>query len=69
MRKKGKQTEIQVKLAYSYALAQQAIIDEMKEEMKVETEEMRTKYDAFLNPEIYKQGEIKNSAGETPAAK
>jgi hypothetical protein len=69
MRKKGKQTEIQVKLAYSYALAQQAILDEMKLEMQNETEDMRGKYDEFLNPEMYKQGEIKNAAGETPAGK
>jgi hypothetical protein len=69
MRKRGKQTEIQVKLAYSYALAQQAILDEMKLEMQAETEDMRAKYDEFLNPEIYKQGEIRNSAGETPSGK
>lgn len=69
MRANKKQVEIQVKLAYSYAMAQKAIIDEMKVEMQAETEEMRTKYDAFLNPEIYKQGEIKNSAGEAPATK
>jgi hypothetical protein len=32
--------------------------------MQNETEEMRNKYESFLNPELYKQGEIKNSAGE-----
>ncbi len=69
MRKKGKQTEIQIRLAYSYAMAQQAILDEMKLELQSESEDMRAKYDEFLNPEIYKQGEIKNAAGETPTAK
>ena len=67
MRVRGKQTEIQIKLAYSYAMAQQAILDEMKLEMQNEAEDMRGKFDAFLNPEIYKQGEIKNSAGDKPA--
>jgi hypothetical protein len=41
----------------------------MKLEMQNEAEDMRGKFDAFLNPEIYKQGEIKNSVGETPAGK
>ena len=61
---KGKNIQIQVKIAYNYALARKAILDEMKLEMQNETEEMRNKYESFLNPELYKQGEIKNSTGE-----
>jgi hypothetical protein len=61
---KGKNIQIQVKIAYNYALARKAILDEMKLELQNETEEMRNKYESFLNPELYKQGEIKNSAGE-----
>lgn len=59
-----KNTQMQVKIAYSYALAQKAILDEMKLEMQNESEDMRAKYDSFLNPEKYKQGNISNVAGE-----
>jgi hypothetical protein len=61
---KGKNTQMQVKIAYNYALARKAILDEMKLEMQNESEDMRNKYESFLNPELYKQGEIKNSTGE-----
>jgi hypothetical protein len=54
-----------VKIAYNYALARKAILDEMKLEMQNESEDMRNKYESFLNPELYKQGEIKNTTGET----
>lgn len=62
-----KNTQIQVKIAYNYALARKAILDEMKLELQNESEDMRAKYDKFLNPEMYKQGEISNVAGEQPA--
>lgn len=64
-----KNTQMQVKIAYSYALAQKAILDEMKLQMQNESEDMRAKYDSFLNPDKYKQGDISNVAGEQPAAK
>lgn len=58
---------MQVKIAYNYALARKAILDEMKLELQNESEDMRAKYDKFLNPEMYKQGDISNVAGEQPA--
>jgi hypothetical protein len=62
-----KSTQMQVKIAYNYALARKAILDEMKLELQDESEDMRAKYDKFLNPEMYKQGDISNVAGEQPA--
>ncbi|AMS25759.1 hypothetical protein AEM51_00775 [Bacteroidetes bacterium UKL13-3] len=62
-----KSTQMQVKIAYNYALARKAILDEMKLELQNESEDMRAKYDKFLNPEMYKQGDISNVAGEQPA--
>lgn len=63
--KKG--VQMQVKIAYNYELARKAILDEMKMELQNESEDMRAKYDSFLNPEMYKQGNITNVAGEQPA--
>jgi hypothetical protein len=62
-----KSTQMQVKIAYNYALARKAILDEMKLELQDESEDMRAKYDKFLNPEMYKQGDKSNVAGEQPA--
>lgn len=53
--------EMQVVLLYSYELARRAILDEMKLELQNESEDMRGKYEKFLNPELYKQGDVKNS--------
>lgn len=53
--------EMQVVVLYSYALARQAILDEMKLEIQNEQEDMRAKFEKYLNPELYKQGDIKNS--------
>lgn len=56
----NKNVEVQILIGYNYALAQQGILDEMKLEMQQESEDLKVKYDKFLNPEKYKQGEIKN---------
>jgi hypothetical protein len=56
----NKNIEVQVMIGYSYALAQQAILDEMKLQMKNESENMQKKYDQFLNPETYQSGTIQN---------
>ncbi|MES2559213.1 MAG: hypothetical protein V4590_05705 [Bacteroidota bacterium] len=64
-----KSTQMQVKIAYNYALARKAILDEMKLELQNESEDMRAKYESFLNPETYKQGNISNVAGEPAPAK
>lgn len=60
-KKAGKENiHVSIIIGYSYELARQAILDEMKRELQVESEEMRLKHDKFLNPEIYNQGTIHN---------
>jgi len=56
----GNNTEVQVLLGYSYEMAQNEIIQEMKFELQAETDDVRKRYEKFLNPENYKEGEIKN---------
>ena len=57
-------TEVQVLIGYNYAMARKNLIDEMKVELQNETDDVRKKYDTFLNPDKYKQGEIKNAVIE-----
>lgn len=61
MRGIEKNTEVQVLIGYNYELAKKAMIDELKVELEVQSEDMRKKYDRFLNPDAYKTGEVKNS--------
>lgn len=58
-----KNTEVQILLGYSYELARKQIIEQMKQELQLETDDVRKRYEKFLNPENYKQGEINNEAG------
>jgi hypothetical protein len=60
----GQNTEVQVLLGYSYEMAQKEIIAEMKYELQLETDDVRKRYEKFLNPENYKEGEIKNYADQ-----
>ena len=53
-------TEVQVMIGYNYDLVRKQILDEMKSELKVETEDQRKKFDKFLSGEHYTTGEIKN---------
>lgn len=55
-------TEVQILISYSYELARKMILEEMKLELQLETEDVRKKYDRFLNPDYYKQGDVKNVA-------
>jgi hypothetical protein len=56
----GQNIEVQVLLGYSYEMAQKEIIEEMKYELQLETDDVRKRYEKYLNPENYKEGEIKN---------
>ena len=58
----NKNTEVQLMVGYNYDVVRQMMIDEMKVQLEKETEDVRGKYDNFLNPDTYKQGEIKNYA-------
>lgn len=53
-------TEVQVLLGYNYAMARKQVIDEMKAELQLETDDVRKRYEKFLNPENYRAGEVKN---------
>lgn len=54
-------TEVQIKIAYNYALVRKQMLEEMRTILKFETEEQRKKFDKFLSAEEYKKGEIKNT--------
>jgi len=64
-RQVGNNTEVQVLLAYNYAMVQKDIIDQMKTELQATTIDQRKKFDKFLNSDAYKSGEIIN-ATDTP---
>jgi hypothetical protein len=57
---KNNNTEVQVLIAYNYELVRQQILEEMKTELKFDTEDQRKKFDKFLSAEEYKKGEIRN---------
>jgi len=55
-------TEVQILIGYSYEMARKQVLEEMKQELQLETDDVRKRYQKFLNPETYKQGEIKNES-------
>lgn len=44
--------EVQVNIAYNYDMARKQMMDEMKLEFEKETEDVRKKYEQFLNPDL-----------------
>jgi hypothetical protein len=58
-----KNVEVKVQIGYNYDLAKKAMLDEMRLILEEETEDVRKKHDAFLNPDKYRSGEIKNYSG------
>lgn len=58
----NKNVEVQVMIGYNYELVRKQILEEMKAELQAETDDVRKRYEKFLNPENYKKGEIKNNA-------
>lgn len=63
----GNNTEVQVMVAYNYDLVRKQILEEMKAELKMETEDQRKKFDKFLSGEHYKTGDIKNTTEDVSA--
>jgi len=57
--------EVQIMIGYSYEIAKKMILEEMRLEIQNEAEDIRKRYEKFLNPENYKTGEIINQAGTT----
>ena len=60
-REVGNNTEVQVLLAYNYAMVQKDILEQMKTELKGNTDDQRKKFDHFLQEDTYKSGEIVNA--------
>ncbi len=60
-RKVGDNTEVQVELGYSYKMAMNLIVEEMKYQLKEETEDQRKKFDSFLGADHYNKGSMDNS--------
>ena len=55
-----KNFEVQVNLSYSYEMARKHMLEEMKVEFEKETEDVRKKYEQFLNPDLHPET-IKNT--------
>lgn len=53
-------TEVQVLLGYNYDLVKKQLLDEAKVELQLETDDVRKRYEKFLNPENFNRGTIKN---------
>ena len=60
VREVGKNYETKVMLAYNYEMVRRMILAEMKVEFEKETEDVRKKYEDYLNPVTYNVGEIVN---------
>lgn len=60
-REVGNNTEVQVMLAYNYAMVQKDIIDQMRTELQGTATDQRQKFEKFLNMDEYKAGEIINA--------
>jgi hypothetical protein len=57
----GNNTEIKVLIGYNYEMARKLVIDEMKLDLQIETDDVRKRYEKFLNPENYNKGKIENT--------
>ena len=61
---KEKNIEVQIVLAYNYEMAKKAMLEEAKLVLQAETEDVRQKYEKYLNPENFNRGDIKNTNQE-----
>jgi len=59
--------EVKIMLAYNFEMVRKLILDEMKIQFQNETDEVRKKHEAYLNPEKYNTGVIKNYVDEEAA--
>jgi 1-aminocyclopropane-1-carboxylate deaminase/D-cysteine desulfhydrase-like pyridoxal-dependent ACC family enzyme len=46
--------EVQMLIGYNYEMVKNQILAEMKAQLQWESDEMRTKYERYLNPELQK---------------
>lgn len=53
-------TEVQVLLGYNYDLVKKQLLEEAKAELQLETDDVRKRYEKFLNPENFKRGTVNN---------
>jgi len=61
---KEKNIEVQITLAYNYEMAKKALLEEAKFALQAETDDVRQKYENYLNPENFNRGDIKNTNQE-----
>lgn len=52
--------EVQILLGYNYDLVKKQLLDEARAELQLETDDVRKRYEKFLNPENFQRGTIKN---------
>lgn len=52
--------EVQILLGYNYDLVKKQLLDEARAELQLETDDVRKRYEKFLNPENFQRGVIKN---------
>ncbi len=57
----GNNTEVKVLIGYNYENAKQFVLNEMKAELQLETDDVRKRYEKFLNPENFNRGKIENT--------
>jgi len=63
-RQVGNNTEVQLLLAYNYAMVRQQILDEMKLELTGQGADQKKKFDKFLSGDYYDRGDIRNAPVE-----
>jgi hypothetical protein len=63
-----KNYELQIMVAYKYDMVRKMVLEEIKNQLQKETDEVRKKYENFLNPKELNVGEIKNYS-ETPSTR
>jgi hypothetical protein len=61
---KEKNIEVQITLAYNYEMAKKALLEEAKFVLQAETDDVRQRYEKYLNPENFNRGDIKNTNQE-----
>lgn len=59
-RKINDNIEVQVLLGYNYDLVKKQLLDEARAELQLETDDVRKRYEKFLNPENFQRGTILN---------
>jgi hypothetical protein len=58
---RDKNIEVQITLAYNYEMARKALMDEARMVLESESEDVRKKYESYLNPDNFKRGDVKNT--------